>query len=640
MPYLHRSRARPELDLVVDAPALVDNSADNTITPVIPGSTTSRFHITARVRIADRSLYVSPGWFPFCDISTEFDAIGTDRRVELSIPPSHTHRWMISVTAPSYSIPLASFMTRLTLLAVTPSDSTQRQPCTVDKVPFAIIGSSSESFLAKVIMEWVSGGRMEVEHWIDLDPGNSASSVLGSEQVLDVELDKGTRLLTVPSGHLAPMPSLEREPADITRQSVMKHPEAADEFGYEKVLRSLLPRVPMTMKDMKLRASIQVPYKLVSSPAHLLALVPGRRKAIEWGRARALQALYVQHAASVSAKLISLTIGDVYAFLEDSGLFPRSSSKTEVPLPGGKDRKEKEQESTPLPIDEPCIVCGIKKRLHPALALTTRVKKEPALDEATAWVCDIVPLQELERGLRVPTIDLTKTFGGGFENALYAEASPDEKQVLPHQPTASSQALTAWRHTPRQVILLSPPDLTLAIHKSVDSLRLSHFPELPSLYLQNYISNSEIEEALAPSALLAAVLKPLISILVRSAVDVARRDITITSGSGNGGGVAGQGKLSRTKRGKKVGCILTPGHVLRGLSLPAHAAAGGMSSAPGGGGLVTTTLKDVLGLCLTRLGVPLEFGRSLTHVSLCRTEDCDGNVGMMETGGTVKLESP
>lgn len=48
------------------------------------------------------------------------------------------------------------------------------------------------------------------------------------------------------------MPSLERDPADITRQSVTRHPrsEAAGELGYEKVLRSLLPRVPMTAKGV------------------------------------------------------------------------------------------------------------------------------------------------------------------------------------------------------------------------------------------------------------------------------------------------------------------------------------------------------------------------------------------------------
>jgi len=368
--------------------------------------------------------------------------------------------------------------------------------------------------------------------------------------------------------------------------------------------------------------------------------VPGRRKAIEWGRARALQALYAQHVASASAELITLTVGDAYAFLEDSGLFPRSSPKAEV-LPAGKERKEKENGATPSSIDEPCFICGIKKRLHPALALTTRVK-EPALDETTVWVCDIVPPQELERSLRIPTFDLTKIFGGGLENSLYAEI-PDDTRVLPHHPATSSQALTRWRHIPRQIILLSPPDLTLGIHRSVGSLHLPHLPELPSLYLQNRISNSEVEKALAPSALLAAALKPFISVLIRSAVDVARRDVSIASGNGNGGAVAGQGKLTRTKRGKKVGCVLTPAHVLRGLSLPnlGTAAAGEGLSVPGGSASVPTTLKDVLGLCLTGARVPPEFGKSLTHASLCRTVGRDRNVRMMETGGDiVKLESP
>lgn len=622
MAFPHRNRARPELDLVVDAPALVDKVADNTTTPAIPGSTTSRFHITARVHITDRSLFISPG-----------------RRVDLSISPSHTHRWMLSVTAPSYSIPLASFMIRLTVLAAAPSDNTQRQPRTVDKAPFAIIGSSSEPFLAKVIMEWASGGRKEVEHWIDLDPGNAASSVLGSEQVLDVELDKGTRLLPVPSGPPPPIPSLEREPAEITRQSVTKPQESIDELGYEKVLRSLLPRVPMTLKDMKFRSPFQVPYKLVPSPAHLLALVPGRRKAIEWGRARALQALYVQHAASASAELISLTIGDVYAFLEDSGLFPRSSSKITVPVLSAKDKKDKakdkdkDKESALSPVDEPCFVCGIKKRFHPALAVTVKVKKEPVFDETINWVCDIVPPHELKRGLRIPIVDSTKIFGGGLETALYA--GDGRVQSLPHQHMTSSQTLRPSRYSARQILSLSPPDLILAIHRNVGSLRLPHFPELPSHSLDKCRTNSEVEEAFAPSALLAAALKPFIAVLVRSAVDVAKRDIAIASGTGNSGAVAvaGQGKAARTKRGRKVGSVLTPGHILRGLSLP---------SPVHGGGLGTTTLKDVLGLCLAGVGVPVEFGRSMTRASLRQIVDRDGSVEMGVTGegDVVKIEPP
>lgn len=620
----HRNRARPELDLVVNAPALVDDVAENTATPAIPGSTTSRFHITARVHITDRSLFISPS-----------------RRVDLSVPPSHTHRWMLSVTAPSYSIPLASFMIRLTVLAVVPSDNTLRQPCTVDKVPFAIIGSSSEPFLAKVVMEWASGGRMEVEHWVDLDPGNATSSVLGSEQVLDVELDRGTRLLPVPSGPPPPIPSLEREPAEITRQFVAKPQESADELGYEKILRSLLPRVPMTLKDMKFRSPFQVPYKLVPSPAHLLTLVPGRRKAIEWGRARALQALYVQHVASASVDSISLTVGDVYAFLEDSGLFPRSSSKNESPVPSAKEKKDrakvkdKEKESAISPVDEPCFVCGIKKRFHPALTINVKVKKEPVFDETVTWVCDIVPPQELERGLRIPIVNLTQIFGGELETALYAGNTAGDGRALPQQPMTSSPILGPWRYSARQIVSLSPPDLILAIHRSVGSLRLPHFPELPSPSLDKCRTNSEVEEAFAPSALLAAVLKPFIAVLVRSAVDVAKRDIAIASGAGTSSvvAVAGPGKVPRAKRGRKVGCILTPGHILRGLSLPTPVH---------GGALAMTKLNDVLGLCLAEVGVPVEFGRSFTRASLRPMVDRDGSVGTGKAskGNVVKVEPP
>lgn len=102
MAFPHRNKARPELDLVVDVPALVDNAAENTTTPAIPGSTTSRFHITARVHITDRSLFISPSMLTFCNIFIEFNRIRVGRRLDLGIPPSHTHRWMLSVTAPSY----------------------------------------------------------------------------------------------------------------------------------------------------------------------------------------------------------------------------------------------------------------------------------------------------------------------------------------------------------------------------------------------------------------------------------------------------------------------------------------------------------------------------------------------------------
>jgi hypothetical protein len=294
--------------------------------------------------------------------------------------------------------------------------------------------------------------------------------------------------------------------------------------------------------------------------------------------------------------------------------------------------KDKEKESALSPVDEPCFVCGIKKRLHPALAVAVKVKKEPVFDETVTWVCDIVPPHELERGLRIPVVDSTKIFGGGLETALYAgeTAGDGRAQSLPHQHMTSSQMLRPWHYSARQIVSLSPPDLIIAIHRSVGSLPLAHFPEVPSPSLDKCRTNLEVEEALAPSALLAAVLKPFITVLVRSAVDVTKRDIAIASGAV---AVAGQGKVARAKRGRKVGSVLTPGHILRGLSLP---------NLVHGGGLATTTLKDVLGLCLAGVGVPMEFGRSMTRASLRQIVDRDGSVemGVTDQGDVVKMEPP
>jgi hypothetical protein len=232
----------------------------------------------------------------------------------------------------------------------------------------------------------------------------------------------------------------------------------------------------------------------------------------------------------------------------------------------------------------------------------------------------------------MPIVNLTMIFGSGLETALYAEETAGDVRTLPHQPFQTSRP---WGYSARQIVSISPPDLILAIHRSAGSLRLPHFPELPSPSLDKRRTNSEVEEAFAPSALLAAVLKPFIAVLVRSAVNVAKHDIAIASGAGNSSAiaVAGEAKAARAKRGRKIGSVLTPGHILRGLSLP---------NPVHGGGLATTTLKDMLGLCLANVGVPVEFGRSLTQASLRQIVDQDDSVeiGVAGVGDVVKVEPP
>ena len=39
---------------------------------------------------------------------------------------------------------------------------------TVQQQPFAVVGTANEPFMAKVIFEWAGGGKMEVEHWVEV----------------------------------------------------------------------------------------------------------------------------------------------------------------------------------------------------------------------------------------------------------------------------------------------------------------------------------------------------------------------------------------------------------------------------------------------------------------------------------------
>lgn len=70
MRYPHRNNARPDLDLVVGADSGVETSdADDSTIAIIPaGTTASRFHIMARVRLEDRSLFLKEGEAAFVPV--------------------------------------------------------------------------------------------------------------------------------------------------------------------------------------------------------------------------------------------------------------------------------------------------------------------------------------------------------------------------------------------------------------------------------------------------------------------------------------------------------------------------------------------------------------------------------------------
>lgn len=65
----------------------------------------------------------------------------------------------------SQSLPLSSFLTCVT---VVPPKIVSPVFLTVHQQPFAVVSTANEPFMAKAIFEWVGGGKMEVEHWVEV----------------------------------------------------------------------------------------------------------------------------------------------------------------------------------------------------------------------------------------------------------------------------------------------------------------------------------------------------------------------------------------------------------------------------------------------------------------------------------------
>ncbi|KAI0335802.1 hypothetical protein GY45DRAFT_1316533, partial [Cubamyces sp. BRFM 1775] len=284
-PYAHRNVARKELDEVVPLSELPGNvpavqeeqedtdakdegaeqgAKDQSVLQMLSGT---RFHINARVQIADYSLFIPPN----------------RRSAE---HPDHTYRWRLVITSPSYSLPISSILRKVTIACASDlPPSTLVEPLTISEPPFVVTSTTDRPFLARLTFTWAGTKNppTEIEHWVELDPMQYANPVLGDEQVFDVELDRSTELLPVRAdiqeARLEDMQSAETNvPAAV---STAEKEEIATEPDWAAKLRSLVPQFPMTLKDVKGRFTSRPPYTVVNSPAQLRSMHYGRRKALE-----------------------------------------------------------------------------------------------------------------------------------------------------------------------------------------------------------------------------------------------------------------------------------------------------------------------------------------------------------------------
>ncbi|KAJ7160287.1 hypothetical protein C8R46DRAFT_1107631 [Mycena filopes] len=548
MPFSHRNT-------FVNAPPVVAAPAPPEVSAPLPQSSTnvlptgsSRFHIATRIIVVDRSLWIPPE-----------QRIGGD-----------THKWMIGAHH------ITTVLHSLTVSSPSGAFSTTAPP-------FAVLGTAAAPFLARIELAFnsgrVSGAHQKIvlEHWVELARMQSASVVYNEEQIVDVELDRGTAFLPVRSGY-APVNSRAIWDMDLDRERHTAVPfvgpmatadsrglrSAKDERktrnnvpkvkmlgGWQNVLKKLVERFPLTLQDVKggKPPSPALPYKLAATPANVSALVLGRKKAVEWGHAMAIREAYADAVLNgLTEDITTLSTADVFSWLHDNGYFPKATATL---------KREHELQTFKTGF---CRVCGLAYRLHALFTDPNQTSIKPEARPLTVgaedtFVCQIVPVEWQMR--RMPMINIGRLLprrlspSSPFRTTIVVPLSAPLSARAYRQPEARVNDAT-WDSRAPALVAVSNPTLIAAIRTLVSALKLPSFSAKPPLPASPSLPEFPINPALSAA-----------EIQIETGLDVATRDRQRALVQIDG----------RTRRLPSVADLLdgrerrmlTPSHVMRGV---------------------------------------------------------------------------
>ena len=253
----------------------------------------------------------------------------------------------------------------------------------------------------------------------------------------------------------------------------------------------------------------------------------------QWGRAKSLLAAYQKHVTlSLQDEPVPLTTADVYCWMVDEGLFLRDTPKNLVNSVAQDPRKDTGHIDAGL-LDSAtyCFDCGLR---HGSM-----IKSESSPNTA-----DCPYVRWRVRGF--PIMDITQIL-----SAPPAGRASKCDAIAPMK-------LRAGESLDHDLVATSDPMLVLAVRDLVESLRLETFRSvrgLPSVFPLNQIgaNTAEIDQHMAPFAVLSIAMKMFLGILVKGGLHAADRDWAIDDG--------------RWKTGIRV---LTPSHVVRGMYTSSH----------------------------------------------------------------------
>ncbi|KAJ7089777.1 hypothetical protein B0H15DRAFT_271421 [Mycena belliarum] len=535
----------------------------------------SRFHIVTRIVVMDRSLWIPP-----------------DQRLG-----SDTHKWMISVDAPSYTNHITTVLQSLTVIGPI-------GPLITAAPPFMVIGTAAVPFLARLELAFnptnISGPPQKIvlEHWVELDRVQSMSVAVGEQQIVDIELDRGT-LFRPAQAKYVPLTAralwdidLEKErytpvedPTAATDVVMTKAPGRGPEKdermtrntlpkvkilgGWPNVLRKLVERFPLTLRDVKggKQPSPALAYRLVATPAQFSSLVMGRKKAIEWGRAMAMRDAYSDAVlGGLTEDVTVLTTADIFAWLHENGYFPR-----------GVETLKKEQDMQTLKTGF-CRVCGLAYRLHAIvgdLPISVKAESRPNLlltGVGDAFVCHITPMEWQMK--RPPVIDISRLLPRRHYAPVPLTTSATMIPPNAHRDSPARVRDSDWHSRAPILLAISDPRMISAIRELVSALKLPSFLtpsttpttslDLPRFPIDPALSPAEVRMDIAPYAMLSLLTKQFLRALVMTGVAAATRDRQRAMAQIDG----------RARRSANVAELfggderrmLTPSHILRGIA--------------------------------------------------------------------------
>ncbi|KAI8980462.1 hypothetical protein BDB01DRAFT_851750 [Pilobolus umbonatus] len=269
----------------------------------------SRFYIKKRITVGNVSKFILP-----------------ERRDPTL--KQFTHKWMIYVVEPAGSKDgVSSFITHVRFHlhpSYKPHDVVD-----VTEAPFRITRLGWGEFPIRIQLFFVDNKRnksIDIIHHLKLDESHSGKQVLGGERNIDIELDRHTDFKDISPISRAGSST----PSEVTATEVPM--VSAQKMSLlNGILREIVPTFPIIRSNLH---GTTLPYTCAPNAQVYFQWSIGKRKALEWHRARVLRLEVQQRAYETMDNVLkfaaeSLTTKDVLVWCVENNYTPRKTNMEE-----------------------------------------------------------------------------------------------------------------------------------------------------------------------------------------------------------------------------------------------------------------------------------------------------------------------